>query len=134
MKRTDLAWLAGFFDGEGCIYLHHPTKVNYSLVIQVASTDKWILGWFSLAFGGSIRVSNFNKKSWKQQWQWSTSCQKAEATLKVLLPYLKLKKAQAELALEFQKSRSFKRGLNAVNEAELILREAYYQELKFSKR
>lgn len=130
MQKTDLAYLAGFFDGEGSVYLVHEHTDNYQLFISVSSIDKWILEWFVLAFGGKVNRQYRAKGNRKESWQWRMVDCKAEVVLRALLPYLKLKKPQAELALEFREVRLYHKGQNTINEAELILRESYRQKIK----
>jgi len=130
MKEIDLAWLAGFFDGEGTICIS-PQKIShhYALCISVASIDRWILEWFSLAFNGKVNRQYRAKGNKRELWFWRIVDHQGEVALRTLLPYLKLKKPQAELALEFREARSYHKGQNTVNEAELTLRESYRQKM-----
>lgn len=105
MKRVDLAYLAGFFDGEGCISIgkhRNNGKDFYELHILVAQKSRWILEWFKFNFEGKIFKHKKPEGRQSEWFTWQVAAVKAASALKVLLPYLKLKKAEAELALKFQ--------------------------------
>jgi hypothetical protein len=101
MLDCDLSYLAGFFDGEGSIVIRANDHTIY-LQVNVTQTDPRPLQLYVDLFGG--RVSKMHDKSyWKKSYIWQISSHKAAAALEKMLPYLTVKKAQAELALEFQK-------------------------------
>ncbi len=136
MKKTDLAYTAGIIDGEGCIYIHkrvtpeNRSRVRYSLLIKVSSTDEWLIEWLHFAWGGAIGTHSEKSrrlKNWSPAWQWTLQTKQAYEFLKLILPYLQLKKPQAELALKFQERKRKGGGSGstleklAVEEAEYIL-------------
>jgi len=106
MKKVDLAYMAGFFDGEGCIFIYRKTDGNYQFCCTVTQTIRWILELFKFNFGGSIHITG-NKKRYKDMgwhvcWEWKIGDQKALSFLKTILPYLVLKKGEATVAVKFQ--------------------------------
>lgn len=103
MKKTDWAYLAGFFDGEGCISLYKNDGRHYRLEICMANTNEWVAKWFHFVFGGTLYLEEASKKNpkWRDVWRWQLRSRKTQYFLISLLPYLKLKKPQAELALQF---------------------------------
>ena len=126
MSDTDLAYTAGIMDGEGNIgiYANTSRKGNpvLSLKIRVSSTDEWLPQWLKEQFGGHVGVQlQPEDKNWKPAWYWTVSCRKAMAVLEVILPYLHLKKPQAELAIKFQQRHY--RG-HHIKGDELVLAEA----------
>jgi hypothetical protein len=85
-------WCAGFFDGEGCIgfYGHH-----VQLHIRVTQKVREPLLALQELFGGGVYTQ-------AKAYQWCcNSAYEARYVLESLLPYLVVKKAQAELALQF---------------------------------
>jgi len=104
VPATDLAYAAGIIDGEGCIHIartKNPQMVGgivYFLLVRVGTTDGVIPQHLLSIFGGSI----VNRHRRQQVWQ-ATGAH-AEAVLLAVLPYLVLKKPQAELALEFRET------------------------------
>ena len=109
MKKTDLAYVAGIIDGEGWICIKN-TKTSASVKVGVGNTNEWLICWLQFSFGGSVCV----KKKWianqKQQWGWDLSTRQASEFLKLILPYLRIKRPQAELALKFQARRKYRGG------------------------
>lgn len=108
----DIAYLAGFFDGEGCVCINYqPSTRQYSLRLQVTQSGRpatRVLSRYVDAFGGRLRESRNRKSHWKRSWVWSCQSLLAKAALTAMLPWLDVKWAQAHLALEFQKTLAFK--------------------------
>lgn len=117
MKETDvtLAYLAGFFDGEGCIYSSKTTKKAIpSLGLQVTNTHPDVIEQFKQRFGGFITKS-VRETPRKTAYIWWLSGEKASEALIELLPYLVVKKNQALLGIEMQ-SYVVRRGLKLPQE------------------
>lgn len=110
MNKEFIAWAAGFFDGEGSIQIitSYPKKngkayPNNSLRLSLGQTDLYPLELFRENFGGAIsaRRPHTNPK-YKKVWEWySGGSKKSSEILTILLPYLIVKKRQAEIGLEF---------------------------------
>lgn len=107
MKRTDLAYIAGIVDGEGCIGLNinrSKTHTSYRVKVAVANSNEWICQWLKLAFGGCVNCTTYSHTR-KPMWQWITTANQAVTFLILIRPYLHLKQAQADLAISYQSSR-----------------------------
>lgn len=104
----ELAYLAGLFDGEGCIgfYRHgdRPTYPQYILTISVVQSYRPSLESLSELFGGFVHTRKLRDKKphHKQTYQWYVRGKATDKFLEVMTPYLREKKAQAELALEIR--------------------------------
>ena len=106
-RDTDLAWAAGFIDGEGCIALRRQVGRQkgvaytcYALRLSVTNTDLRCLERLKSMFAGSInRATHSYRPQNKPCWAWFCSSANAERALVALLPYLVSKKEQAELGL-----------------------------------
>ncbi len=108
MENTDIAYIAGIVDGEGCIGLNlnkSGTGSSYRIKVSVGNTNEWICQWLKLSFGGCVSCSSRIGSNNKPLWQWIVSCNMALNFLELIYPYLKLKKPQAEIAIRFQKLR-----------------------------
>lgn len=108
MKDMDLAYMAGMLDGEGCISITkiRPKNTNrhnlsYGLQIRISMVDKSIPLLFLFVFGGSLREVNYSHKGYRNQWRWAVSGELAVRSLEMLMPYLRSKKNEAELAIKF---------------------------------
>jgi len=103
-KMIDIKWLSGFFDGEGSIWINrHSYNNSSSLRISISQADSRSLEEIKKDFGGKIDywISKVNNKKvchWVIQ-----NGSVAEKFLIKLLPHLREKKIQAELALSFMK-------------------------------
>ena len=126
MKKTDLAYTAGLMDGEGCIAIYkRPSKtskdkIRFSLTVTIGISNEWIPQWLKLAYGGSIRPQRLPSR--RVFWSWVIEAQQALGFLKLITPYLHLKRPQAELAIKFQEQKRRGRGANHIlEEAQRIL-------------
>ena len=63
----DIKYLAGFFDGEGCVEIN-PNKIQDR--ISVVNTNKIILECIQETFGGTIYSKKIFGLSKKPQWVW----------------------------------------------------------------
>lgn len=128
MDKLSLSYLAGFFDGEGSINITVRTRKHFSpehtLVIAVGQNDGKTLDWIKDVFGGNITIVKRDNSYF-----WYCSNKIAYKILKQILPFLKYKKPQAEIALKFyDEKESLSR--KKVTSKELERRELLRQELK----
>lgn len=114
VSENHLAYFAGLFDGEGCINVvevkpkpgrHSPT---FQTLAQVSMTDRRALDLLLNAFGGRIRQST--EKGSRPIRVWRMYHKSAKRFLEAVLPYLIVKKYQAELLIELE-SRVLGRGV-----------------------
>jgi len=106
-KKIDMNYMAGFFDGEGCImFSKPPAKYPHytSAVVTICQkhfSDSEILLWrFQETFGGNVRTSNVTNggKPYKSL-HWTLCGKEAVEFLYDILPYLVLKREQAEAVI-----------------------------------
>ena len=136
MKRTDLAYMAGIMDGEGYISLarrnskRNKSGLRYDIQVGVTNTNKWLLETFRFSFGGSIskKRKGYEKSLPSSQdcFNWQIGNQQALTAIKTLLPYLRLKRLQAELAIKFCITLSDSYRSGGVPQEVMVLREAQY--------
>ena len=132
--KAILAYTAGIIDADGCISIDKQRnsrnkKRGYALrlSVQVGNTKEWLPFWLKMQYGGSVCQHNSSKPEAKDYWNWNISSHKAVEFLKLILPYLQLKRPQAELGILFQKPRNPRRGRlltdeqAAIEEAQLLL-------------
>lgn len=98
---TELAYMAGFFDGEGYVGISSDKPawkkggVYYRMRVNVTQKDPTVLLNFKNIYGGTLTKGNDGV------WKWYIDGKKACAFLSDIMPYLIIKKEQAKLALEF---------------------------------
>lgn len=136
MKRTDLAYIAGIVDGEGYIGIktshHERGRRGYRLCVTVTNTDLWLMNHLKFAIGGGLVMLHKTPVSRQQCWQWQISDKKAGEFLKLILPYLHLKRPQAELAIKFQAAKG--RSTRGLTENEVAVEQAQKILLQSMKR
>ena len=99
--ETELAYLAGIVDGEGCISISTSRK-HEGCRLEVVNTDPRLIEWIHERFGGTIRLRDDRPAHQKSIWYWFAGVQTAADILLALLPYLVIKRAQATLLLEYR--------------------------------
>jgi hypothetical protein len=109
LNNLDCAYIAGFFDGEGSviIYEHHKNANSFGIRTVITQSEKglWILDWIKeiTNIGSIVKKISYNFLH-ANSYTWQCNSEAAESLLLQILPYLKLKKEQALLALNFQGS------------------------------
>lgn len=99
-----LIYAAGFFDGEGCISIirtraRGKLSRNYYLQLSTGQLDPAPLFILQSLFGGYIKSPP--KKEQRTVYRWTLTHKRAGPTIAELLPYLIVKRKQAECGLEF---------------------------------
>lgn len=104
-NESFFSYLAGLIDGEGCVQREkRRSKNTYSVRIRIALMEKdaQVLREIQRKIGGSLRTNR--QPSWPPHWQtqkiWDMSTTKESiALLKLLLPYLRVKKQKVRKIL-----------------------------------
>ena len=139
MKKLDLAYIAGLFDGEGCIRITrsksktYRTRIAHRIECQLSMANAFLPKLFQFHFGGNYGGKKV-KEGNQSQWYWMVTSFTAAEFLKAILPYLKIKREEAKLALDFQK-RIPPRGTHKLTtDDDFVLREADFILMKSLKR
>ena len=118
LTKLEKSYIAGLFDGEGSVSINKFRTKNpkykcpsYVLSLTVTNTNKEVIEWLYTKMDGSkhIRKRVWGKSHWKTCYSWMASANKALVVLKAIYPYMRIKKPQAKLAIEFQSLKSTKR-------------------------
>lgn len=99
MTRTDKAYFAGFFDGEGYVGLYTSTKYSEAIRVIVGQGKPDVLYEMQSNWGGSV-YPRFDKRNQRPHYAWEIRSRKAEKFLRDILPYIRVKRQQAELAIQ----------------------------------
>ena len=100
----DVRYLAGLFDGEGYVSLcrHHIHTSSIALKVGVVNTYRPVLEEIKSLFGGAIYTIRKETERHRQCYSWVATTTFAETFLKAVLPYLHIKRRQAEIGIEFR--------------------------------
>lgn len=139
MDEVTTAYIAGFFDGEGCVSIERCAKRNghgfqYHLTAVITQSEPDSLTEIITAVGcGKIYRAPHRLAVTGYYYHARFSGSDAKLLLTTLLPYLKQKKAEANLALDFLENARGDLGGKPVTPMMEALREHYWtkmQELK----
>ena len=118
MKDTELAYIAGIVDGEGYIGAEqinpgksggYQRRMRWHIRVGVGITDKEVVDYLKDKLGGSVHVRNRQSDRWKTCYYWRVTAGNAKQVLLSLMPYLKIKKERAKLAIKIQNLRELPR-------------------------
>ncbi len=113
MNATDAAYIAGLFDGEGCITCKkRKTKRKdrggkvynqWYIRCEMSMTDKEVIEWVheTLGFGWCKEKIIYNKPThYKRQWRWSCGYRDALTFAKLIWPYAQVKLHKIEQIID----------------------------------
>lgn len=114
-EEIKMAYAAGILDGDGSfsLLLHRSTtkeswRTFYHPCIQLSNAYKGMSEFLNEKFGGSLRVKKPQQEHHKPLYVWSLrSREGCKKLIDKIFPYLKLKKDQANLMLNFLESDHF---------------------------
>ena len=143
--RVPLGYIAGLFDGEGCIKIEKFNERRggfirpaHRLTCTITNTNPHPLAIVQDMFGGNLRCDVRDKDGWRNVWRWSVSCAKAGHFLEVIKDHLIIKKQEAEVALDFQdcmlEPHEWGVGRCVLTGEDYKKRDEYMQELKNLKK
>lgn len=107
VSPTDVAYLAGFVDGEGTIGMRRVKLArnrggySYEPYVSVGNTDPTIVTWLGEIFGGTVRTRKQQARGNRKLliYQWEVKSRTAVAVCRVLAPFLRMKGKQADLLI-----------------------------------
>lgn len=130
MTITDLAWIAGFFEGEGsvgCYRRYERTNTgktrSFSFNVCIAQKDRAILEWIKTFFGGTIsyrvRTASFGLHIWRLDLRSSYAIR----FLELVTPFLKTRRKIAQVKRAFARMKKWRK-----HEKKSLRRRAYEKE------
>ena len=133
-NKTILAYFAGIIDGEGSIHIGQTKSRNkkypfdYKAYLQIGMTDGKIIKWIMKNIGGHYsKVNNKTVKS-KESWNWWMNPYQSSCLLKKLNKYLIIKKAQANIMINYTKT--LKQHGQKLNQKEYNYRQKMFKQMK----
>lgn len=106
-QPLDLARLAAYLDGEGCINISSiksktraGQRQDGRMQVTIGNTDPRLARWLISTFGGDAQLTTQGRT--KKFWYWRKSGRYAAALLIQCLPYFIMKRDQAEVAIAYQ--------------------------------
>ena len=138
LTTNDIAYIAGLFDGEGCVTCKQKKTKRadrggkiynqWYIRCEISMTDKLVIEWLheTLGFGWSREKRYNNKPKYKKQWRWCCGYRDALAFAKLMWPYAQVKLPKLEQIIDHYEPRAQELGDNIVDfEAERQLRDGH---------
>lgn len=130
-SQLDVAFLAGFFEGEGCMWMakdERKDKLHIQAHVALTNNDINLLLHFQAKFGGTVHTKYKVMGEYKHfNYQWHLGSQNIGPILSLILPFLITKKELAQLIIEFRSTidPTRWRPLDSVQEYRLEIYEKY---------
>ena len=116
INTHDIAYLAGLFDGEGCVQYkqywdvkrkNRPKRYKvWRISLEMSMTDQPVMNWvFGFVKCGSLRLNIKNKSPsakphYKNQWRWRCTHRDAYKVAKLMWPYAQVKLHKLEQIID----------------------------------
>lgn len=112
-RETKISYVVGLFDGEGSISIlldnyRYPSQ-SHVLSVRLSSIEESVINWLRENFGGFVAIDTCLKHK-HPSFVWGIGPKIGENFLKQILPLLRIKKPQAELACQFQRTKRQNKG------------------------
>lgn len=141
-RDVELAYAAGVIDGEGCIGLYGDrTAWQITIKVHVQMTDRTVLEWFRYTFGGRITkprvptdAGRSQTRDWKPAQVWYCQSKVAYEFICAVLPWLRLKRMQAEIAEAFYRQCIMNKTSVRLTEENKWLREMLWSRMRLLNR
>ena len=121
IPETDRAYIAGLFDGEGCVsYKQYNRKrtnnkkayPTWQIRLEIAMTDKSVLVWLNEVLGvGTVGEKRYKTKytaGWKKQWRWRCSHRDAFYVCCLIWPWTHVKLPEIQKIIQHYSERKLK--------------------------
>lgn len=136
--ELEISYLAGLMDADGCIAMSKmiagPQKTKnhrYAATMNIVNTSPDLMKWLVEKFGGIYRQRRRMSEKHKPTFDWYFNNGKALWILKLIEPFLVVKKERARVVIEFLENRVLPSGFfKRIPDEEAKRREALYQRMK----
>ena len=116
---TDIAYIAGLFDGEGCVQIKQRIETKkkhkglgtrkpktWRISLEMSMTDESVIRWMhEILEVGTVHlniknISPSSKPHYKNQWRWRCSHRDALSVAKLLWPFAQVKMHKLEQIID----------------------------------
>lgn len=141
IDEIDIAYCAGIIDGEGSIIIGKGKQriglgYSYEVLVSVHMMDGYVPKYLAECFGGKCSKTSVlhNNRKGDFAYYYHANGSRARVFLAMILPYLKIKKRQAEIALYMQNKLSSNPNGKRVTDDMIKEREHLKHLLEYLKR
>jgi len=140
-KPTDLAYMAGIIDGEGCFYIGIVPKKkgdgyiseHYRGLLKIDNTEYVLIDWLNQTFSGTNSAATRTTSSKlfvREVFSWIATGDRLLDLCEQVLPYLTIKRRQCQIMINFRKTYTAKLGSNKLSQENLDIRQFCYGEIR----
>lgn len=142
IAEIDLAYIAGCIDCDGSIQVtrrnsYRYNNIQYNLEVSISNTSTELIDWFKFQLGsaGYVFSSGEDDRPHRRKicYTLRVSGKVAFELLKAVQPYIRGKKEQTQLALDFIATKGIQRGNRSLKPLYPVL-ENIYREMQELKR
>ena len=131
---VSLEYIAGFFDGEGYIAIQKASERSHSgseywLIASMVNTHEGVLNEIQKVTGGRV-IFHKGQNGCKHHYRLTLYSTRAHAFLKLIHPYLIIKKQEAEIAFKYYERNKTHRGSMGLTQEQITFQELCYVEMK----
>ncbi len=121
ITNTQLSYIAGIIDGEGCIGLYAGKSsygnIRYNAKLLITNTNTNLLNWLKDTTGlGNIYKNFVTNTNWKQAYRWEVCPNSMRELLPLISQYLIVKKNQCDIILQYLSIQDYKNNQELVKE------------------
>jgi hypothetical protein len=125
INKTNLSYLAGYIDGDGCFFINSFTNKNrtthkFPQTIIIASANKEVLDWCKQLYGGFINTKYSVPKGHKPMHYYRLSKFRAIPITKKIYPYLVERREEAQIFIDFAASKNVKEKFNLISKMHIL--------------
>jgi hypothetical protein len=140
LDELEIAYLAGVIDSDGYITIkaarYHTQNPrwnpSYQEIIGLKQVSPIVPDMLYDEFGGYRGIGKSYSKGAQVQHIWQVTCAKAEYCAKILLPYLRIKRRQAEILLKLRETKqlAYRAPHHSIDPDEMEFRQLLLEEIR----
>lgn len=139
VSEVNWARLSAYIDGEGTVMIQRSVvktgrkNPNYVLVLIVANTDLRLMEWLTRTFAGNVYFSHsVSRRQWSKKvcHTWRCFEDRASTILEHCLPYMIMKKQQAEIGIAYRELRKLGSKGRKLTPGDIQARDEYYKQIR----
>ena len=138
---TDLAYMAGIVDGEGCFFMAIVPKrkgdgyisEHFRGLLKISNTDKKLIDWIMDTFQGSqssVKRLTSTRRFERDVYDWISTGDRLLDISEQILPYLVIKKRHCEVMIKFRKTYVEKLGSHRLSDESIRVRHECLNEIR----
>jgi hypothetical protein len=111
LAPTDLAYIAGLIDGEGCLLIYRKRDrrgaLHFRCILRISNTSQRVIDWLQLRLGGGAHAGRHTKAGHLPVFHWRCEGPRMAALLLAVRPFLVIKPELADLLIAMQRTLSY---------------------------